>query len=284
VILSKHLDNPKIAKARNAEEALTLVFKQQEEKLVGILARKRLAAEPKQNDVELRHGDALDLLPTLADSTFDLIIADPPYGIAASSGGFRSRTVHHHNYEDTVRAAQSLALCILTEGFRITKSRANCFIFCDSDLFPWMREAAANMGWTPFRTPIIWRKSESEGLAPWGASGFRRTYEMIFYCTKGQRGLHASPTDVFDIKRVPRAERLFAAEKPVELLRQLIACSTLPGDYVLDPCCGSGSTLIAAGELKRRVLGVEKDLDTYNTALANVFNPEKSEKPHVSVP
>jgi DNA modification methylase len=127
------------------------------------------------------------------------------------------------------------------------------------------------MGWTVFRRPLIWMKSESEGLAPWGGSGPRITTEFLFYATKGQRGLNASPTDVFDDRRVPRQDRIHAAEKPVSLLTKLVNCSSLPGDRVLDPCCGSGSTLVACRDLKRRALGVEIDPDYYNTALANVF-------------
>jgi DNA modification methylase len=145
-------------------------------------------------------------------------------------------------------------------------------MFCDIDLFDWLKLSASNMGWSPFRRPLIWQKSESEGLAPWGAQGPRITTEFIFYATKGRRGLHASPIDVFNIRRVSRAERLHAAEKPVELLSRLISCASLPGDFILDPCCGSGSTLVACRETKRQGLGIESDLDYYNTAMANLYS------------
>jgi site-specific DNA-methyltransferase (adenine-specific) len=82
--------------------------------------------------------------------------------------------------------------------------------------------------------------------------------------------MNASPTDVFNIKRVPRHERIHAAEKPVELLSALIQCASLPGERILDPCCGSGSTLVAAKSLNRTGVGIEKDPDYYNTALANL--------------
>jgi DNA modification methylase len=122
-------------------------------------------------------------------------------------------------------------------------------------------------------------KSESEGLAPWGAQGPRITTEFIFYATKSQRGLNATPTDVFDDRRVPREQRLHAAQKPVSLMAKLIGCSTLPGDSILDPCCGSGSALVAARDLKRCGLGIEKDPDYFNTALANVFGSNQGVKP-----
>src|SRR6478736_1446405 len=107
-------------------------------------------------------------------------------------------------------------------------------------------------------------------MAPWQGKGFRRTYEMIFWATKGQRGLISSPVDILTVPRVLKSERVHAAQKPVDLLARLIECSTLPGDFVLDPCCGSGSTLVAAKRLKRTGLGIEIDDTFYNTAMANV--------------
>lgn len=270
IIIAQHLDNEKIANARNPAEALQLIYKQEEEKALAALIRRRQAAAPSKPDIEIRHGDLTEVLPLLDSSTFDLVVADPPYGISAGGAGFRARSVHHHNYEDTLDIAKLLAQTILTEGFRLVKPRGNIYIFCDIDLFDWLKSTAANMGWVPFRRPLIWQKSESEGLAPWGAQGPRITTEFIFYATKGQRGMTASPIDVFNVKRVPRKERIHAAEKPVELLSQLIRCTTIPGDRVLDPCCGSGSSLVACRELGRTGLGVEKDSDYFNTALANV--------------
>lgn len=270
-VIAKHLDNPKIAQARNASEALGLIYKQEEERVMAALVKRQIAALPEKPDIEIQHGDLLKLLPRLLANTFDLILSDPPYGIAVSGAGFRARSVHHHNYVDTADSAKEIAQCILTEGFRITKPRANIFIFCDIDLFPWLKTAASNMGWVPFRRPLVWMKSESEGLAPWGSQGPRITTEFIFYATKGQRGLNASPVDVFDDRRVSRTDRIHAAEKPVSLFKRLISCASLPGDHILDPCCGSGASLVAALDLNRRGLGIEIDDDYYNTALANVF-------------
>lgn len=274
VLIAKHLDNDKVANARNPAEAAALIYKMEEERFTAALVRRNLAQLPSSGSIKLRNGDALKLLGGLDSDMADLILVDPPYGLGASAGGFRQRTVHHHNYEDTKENAQKLARTILTEGFRITKTRANIFMFCDIELFDWLKTTSANMGWTPFRRPLIWQKSESEGMAPWGGSGPRITTEFIFFATKGQRGLNVSPIDVFNVKRVSRSERIHAAEKPVELLKILIQCSTLPNDFVLDPCCGSGSALVAAKELKRQALGIELDLDYYNTAMANVFGSD----------
>jgi DNA modification methylase len=263
-IINEHLQNPEIAKARNATEAFNLIVSNQQRAFEAELIKR---GQKKVVTIEVRHGSLLDILPHLEASTFDTILADPPYGIGVDTGGFRQRTVVHHNYSDTPDTAKQLISSILTEGFRICKPRANLFIFCDIDLFSWLKEAAGRAGWDSFRTPITWVKSDSEGMAPWGREGFRRTTEWIFFARKGQKGLIHSPVDVLRHNRVARDEREYGPEKPVSLIKELLAASTLPGDYVLDPCCGSGSTLVAARALNMRALGIESDLKAYNLSL-----------------
>jgi DNA modification methylase len=282
VAIAEHMDDPSIASARNQNEAMALILKKEQEKAQAILIKRQLVAMKEKPQIEVRHGDLLSLLPILEAEPFDLIIADPPYGIDAGAAGFRARTVHHHNYEDSPDIAREIAKSILTEGFKLTKARANIFMFGAIEFFEWWKQVASNLGWVTFNRPLIWAKSESEGLAPWGSQGPRITTEFIFYATKGQRGLCASPIDVFRIKRVPRNERLHAAEKPVELLRALIECATLPGESVLDPCCGSGSTLVACRESKRVGLGIEKDTNYFNTALSNVHIGGQDAGPHAA--
>lgn len=282
VLVSPHLTDPTIFKARNANEALSLILKREEEKALAALAKHyNLKTSPETSSIEIHHADLSQLLPSLSASQFDLVIADPPYGIDAGNPGARARTIHHHNYADDPQIAREIAQDILREGFRLTKPRANLFLFCDIDLFPWLKITAANCGWVPFRRPLIWHKSETEGLFPWGSQGPRITTEFILYATKGQKGLIVSPTDVLDVKRVSRNVRTHGAEKPVELFTRLIECSTVVGERILDPCCGSGASLIAARNLNRRASGIELNDVYYNTAMANCFGAEVMSQPEI---
>lgn len=56
------------------------------------------------------------------------------------------------------------------------------------------------------------------------------------------------------------------AQKPVKLLQALIELTTLPGQLVLDPFCGSGSTLVAARSVDREYLGFEIDSEAVKVA------------------
>lgn len=71
-----------------------------------------------------------------------------------------------------------------------------------------------------------------------------------------------------DIPRLASTERVgYPTQKPLALLERIIACSTNPGDVVLDPFCGSGTTLVAAARLRRRAIGIDNsDVATALTA------------------
>ena len=72
---------------------------------------------------------------------------------------------------------------------------------------------------------------------------FRNNGKMIFNC--------------IDWPRDNESEKIHPTQKPVELLKTLIEIFTDEGDVVIDPCAGSGSTLIAAQRLNRKAYGFE---------------------------
>ena len=88
-------------------------------------------------------------------------------------------------------------------------------------------------------------------------------------------------------ERYPRSIQVFStdtqnsslhpAQKPVAVLKRLIEIFTDPGDVVIDPCCGSGTTLRAAYELGRSAYGFEIDRNFYQRAKDEMLNFEREE-------
>lgn len=78
-----------------------------------------------------------------------------------------------------------------------------------------------------------------------------------------------------DGKDVPK---IHPAQKPVKVLKKLIETFTDPGDVVIDPCCGSGSTLRAAHELGRSAYGFEIDRNFYNEAKNKMLDFKEENK------
>lgn len=78
-----------------------------------------------------------------------------------------------------------------------------------------------------------------------------------------------------DGKDIPK---IHPAQKPVKVLKKLIETFTDPGDVVIDPCCGSGSTLRAALELGRSAYGFEIDRNFYNEAKNKMIDFKEENK------
>lgn len=70
----------------------------------------------------------------------------------------------------------------------------------------------------------------------------------------------------FDFPRDPATPKIHPCQKPVPLLARLIEIFTDPGDVVIDPCAGSGTTLLAAANCGRRAYGFEIKKDFYQKA------------------
>ena len=93
---------------------------------------------------------------------------------------------------------------------------------------------------------------------------FRNSGKMIFDWFEWRR----------DGKEIPK---IHPTQKPVNLLKRLIEVFTDPGDVVIDPCAGSGSTLRAAYELGRPAYGFEVDKGIYEKAQAEMITPLHSQ-------
>lgn len=93
----------------------------------------------------------------------------------------------------------------------------------------------------------------------------RYEHEQAYLLAKGNPSRPARPTpDVIDMPY--SGNRLHPTQKPVEALAPLIEAFTQPGELVLDPFSGSGSTLAAARQLGRDWTGIELDNSHYHTA------------------
>lgn len=114
-------------------------------------------------------------------------------------------------------------------------------------------------------TPLVWSKNE-------GAAGdtddFGYTSERIIHATRGKTQVRPRIGNILAYS--PQRDTGHPFQKPDALLRRLIEVTTVPGELVVDPFCGCGSTLIAALSLERRAVGVESDRDYYTLARLNL--------------
>ena len=141
-------------------------------------------------------------------------------------------------------------------------------MFCDIRLFFSIVSRFTAAGWTVWPKPLIWDKGN--GMLPRPEHGPRYTYDAILFASKGDKKITGVYPDVLKYSAVSGQKLLHAAQKPVELLIDLLRRSCLPGDLVLDPFAGSGSIFESAKELSLRALGFERVKENYNTCKARI--------------
>lgn len=256
LIIESFADDPDVQRAKTRAEAVKIATK----KLESLFSQGLGAVSSTQrDDFKLIEGSCYDVLPTLLEGSFAGIISDPPYGIDADSFGEQS-FLGGHSYGDGIANALAVADLIFREGFRVCKSGAHLYMFCDIRVWPDLTVRAEAAGWQCYSTPLIWHKPNA-GHAP-QPGFFTRRYETILFARKGQRKLVTSSPDVMSFASV--SSKIYAAQKPVELLTHLMKLSFLPGETVLDPTCGSGSIFPAAKASGLRAVGIESLSEAIN--------------------
>ncbi len=223
--------------------------------------------------VSLMHADWLDAARSIAPGTIDLVCVDPPFNTGApkrgSAGEFGDAWATMDAYLSWIaeRIAATRA-CLRDTG--------SVLVHVDWRTSHRVRVVLDEVfGADRFVNHIVW----SYGLGGSSPRRFARKHDdILFYCVDPERywfeaprvpatsnrmrGMDKKATDVVAIPSINNmaAERTgWPTQKPVRLLELLIGACCPPGGVVMDPCCGSGTTVVAAANLGRRALGADID-------------------------
>jgi DNA modification methylase len=250
--------DPDIAGAKSEKEAYKLLTRKEERKRYADLA----ISAPEQSKEErhtLVQGDCLSWMRAQQAEQYQIILTDPPYGMGADTFGDAAGKLQgiEHHYDDSFAGTQRLLAEWFPESFRLAAPQSFLFLWCDIDLFPWLKLQATLAGWKPHRTPFINTKKEG-GRVPWPDSGPRRCYELCLYATKGEVTSRSIVRDVFESVLTERNYG-HGAQKPVEAYEYLLRFVARPGDRVLDTFAGTGTLIDAAENLGIASTCIEQD-------------------------
>lgn len=221
--------------------------------------------------IVLYHGDCLEVMAELPDRSFDAIITDPPYGTTAC------------NWDTVIPFVPMWA-----HLKRLIRPRGAIVLFGSQPFTSAL--VMSNPGW--FKYEVIWRKSRptgfldaqrrpldghenmcifaesgttynpvmQKGTPSHGGGGLGRKQASAYGAyktlrTESNNGLQY-PRTVVDFPSVAPGA-LHTTQKPLPLLEYLIRTYTNEGDHILDFTAGSGTTLRAAKNLRRRATGIE---------------------------
>src|SRR5271168_295255 len=238
-----------------------------------------------KHHLRLYHGDSLELLAQLPESSVDLIFADPPYflsngGITCHAGKMVS--VHKGDWDKSkgVEANHAFNRQWLELCQRILKPNASIWVSGTAHVIHSVGFAMQQLGFK-LLNDISWVKpNPSPNLS---CRYFTHATETIIWAAKNAKSRHTfnykemKPANhkkqmksVWEIKPPESWEKKFGkhpTQKPIALLERILLASTNEGDLVLDPFLGGGTTLVTALRLRRRALGCELSLDYINLSL-----------------
>jgi DNA modification methylase len=177
--------------------------------------------------LHLYKGDMLDVLGRL--DKFDLVLTDPPYGV----------TEYEWDQLETERWLQAIKPHLADEF--------NIFWFC-SPKFAADIEMIFRMNDLPIQSRIVWhRRNMAMGSA--AKNKFIDTWEMILHAGNRELNFPAEWSDAwFDVQTfaVPQTNftdrKIHPTQKPEALIQRLVEFGSYPGDRILDPFAGSGTT------------------------------------------
>jgi DNA modification methylase len=212
----------------------------------------------------------------------DLTFLDPPFNQGKEYAN------HDDNLSDEIYWQWMRDIC--SKIYKLTSDGGVIYFMQREKNTEQVLKTLRGTGWT-FQNLIIWKKKTS--AVPVNGR-FSKQYQIIAFAAKGEKpkvynklriDLPVPPgykyernngvflTDVWDdireltsgyfagdeAIRSMRGERVHTQQSPIALLLRIILASTLPGDTVLDPFTGTGTTLVVAHQLERNSIGIEID-------------------------
>ena len=241
-------------------------------------------------DIELWHGDCLELMKDIPDGSVDMILCDLPYGVTK-------------NKWDSVIPFDPL----WKEYLRVSKEKSAIVLF-GQGMFTCKLMLSNEGDW---RYNLIWDKVLSSGFLNANRMPLRSHEDIcVFYrrlpnynpqYTQGKPchskgtlkgsdinnnyGSHTlvenksttnkHPLSIKRTRKPHPSKSLHPTEKPVDLLSWLIKSYTNEGETILDNCMGSGSTGIACLDTNRRFIGIEKDDKYFQIAKKRMEDHQK---------
>ena len=180
--------------------------------------------------VQLFHGDCLDVMRTLPP--VDVVVTDPPYGIGVQHKNCVAKRKDKRSDKKITWDEFTPGKEYFDEIFRVSKHQVifgaiyfNCFI----------------------GGAIVWDKLQTLPDSSQCEIASISKYNKVFKYT--QRWTNFVNTKKSD----------HPTEKPVELMKYCVELISSPGDTILDPFMGSGTTGVACVQLGRNFIGIEKN-------------------------
>ncbi len=226
--------------------------------------------------IKLIQGDMLEELKKFSDRTFDLIFADPPYNLSGDkhqtckSGRM---TACDKGEWDRIESIHEFNFQWVKECVRVLKDEGSIWISGTLHNHPSIGVILKRLDlWVI--NDVIWFKPNAPPLLQ--RNRLVPSVELIWWAAKSKKYYfdYQKARKMNDNKQMRNLWKIPArkhitphpTEKPEPLLKRIITISSKPGDHVLDPFMGSGTTGAVAQKLNRHFTGIEIDEEYFQIA------------------
>lgn len=219
-------------------------------------------------------GDCTTEMASIESGSIDLVYADPPFATNQVQRG-RSAVQAYDDRWSGIPEYLDFMTTRIEDMHRVLAEDGAILLHCDWRASHHLRLVLDRVfGPERFVNHLIWKY----GLGGSSPTRFARKHDDILYFARGDdrwfdppmvlatsrkmAGEMKKATDVLDVPAINNmaAERTgWPTQKPLALLRLLVNACVRPGGVVLDPFCGSGTTLVAAVASGRRAIGIDRD-------------------------
>ena len=222
---------------------------------------------------KIYNEDCLIGMKQIPDGTIDLVATDPPYrttarGSAGNSGGMLQKDINKKGmvFEDNDCDIEQF----LPELYRVLKDGSHCYIMCNhTNLVHYLK--VIDESDFHFIKCLIWDKGNKIM-----GTFYMNCFEYILFLRKGAgkpindcgRGDILSVPNIKD--KNPDGTNIHDSQKPITLMQILVEESTQPGDVVLEPFLGSGTTAIACHRSKRHYIAFELNKEYFDKACKRI--------------
>lgn len=276
--------NDNVMTERAPRNRTVILTPEDERKLLPLLASLKEPAQPGDLLNRIYQQDIVDILPLLPDHFADLLVLDPPYNLAKS---FNGRSFQKQSVEDYTRWMESWFASLV----RILKPTASVYVCSD-----WLTSASVFQvldNHLTVRNRITWEREKGRGAK----TNWKNCSEDIWFATVSD-DYYFNPDAVMLKRKVIAPYRIngqpkdwskeengnfrlthpsnfwsditvpfwsmpentdHPTQKPEKLVAKLILASSRPGDVVVDPFLGSGTTAVVARKLGRNFVACEID-------------------------
>lgn len=210
--------------------------------------------------VPFLHADFSEWGPAYSGGKFNFIHCDFPYGVNAQSHAQGAGSAFG-TYEDSEDVYWQLLDVLESCMDNLIADSAHMMFWFSMDFYQSTIDRLTSMGWSVNTFPLIWHKSDNSGILPDPKRGPRRIYETALICSRGDRMIVQS---VSNVSSFPNIKNIHMSEKNPDMLQHFFRMFVDDSTVMLDPTMGSGNAVIVSQRMGAAYsLGLERDSDFF---------------------